>query len=113
MNVEVGQTIYVSASNIFMKYKPNLDAYVVTKVNTRSIYARKIGGSDFERRFDKRTMTHESFGDIFKVYLTEKEYWDKIKQSEDKRSLLTEIKKSLNGDLSIDKLKRIFSIVKE
>lgn len=108
-NIEVGQTIYVNAQTMFLPSKPNLDEYVVTKVNTRSFYAHKKG-SDYERRFDKRTWQHESLGELYQAYETEKEYWDLVELAKEKKALRENISRSL-PELNIKQLRKIYQII--
>ncbi|MBD8005835.1 beta barrel domain-containing protein [Bacillus norwichensis] len=110
MSVEIGQTIYVSVSNMFTESEPNLTEYVVTKVNTMSFYAHRKGDDFAERRFDKRTMIHNSFCETYKAYFTEKEYWDKIALLKEKMLLCSEIRRSV-VDLDIKKLRQIQALI--
>jgi phosphopantetheine adenylyltransferase len=108
-SIEVGQTIYVNIRNIFFPSKPNLTEYVVTKVNRKSFYARRKD-SDYEYRFDKKTMKTEFLGEIHTAYLDPKEYWDKVELEKERSALCNEIKKHLNN-LNIEKLREIKTII--
>lgn len=110
--ITVGQTVFVSFSSWYGSSTPNLNEYEVTKVNTRSFYAIRKG-SDYERRFDLKTLRHEdSFGEIFQAYLSEKTYWNKVKIAEEKKELRSEIEKSLLK-LNLNQLREIHSIIKQ
>lgn len=108
--ITVGQTVFVSFSSWYESSTPNLYEYEVTKVNTRSFYAIRKG-SDYERRFDLRTLRHEdSFGEVFQAYLSEKTYWNKVKIAEEKQELRSEIEKSLLK-LNLNQLRKIKEII--
>src|SRR4051794_37077256 len=94
-DIEVGKTVYVQVSNMFYNSEPKLSEYIVTKVNTRSFYAHRKT-SDFERRFDKRKMTHESLGEVYRAYLTEKEYWYMVERGKEKVRLRKELQDTIN-----------------
>lgn len=90
--IEVGQVIHVSVSGWLGGTKPNLSPYVVDKVNTVSFYAKPVGSDRSSRRFDKRKLcASDSFGDYYYAYLTESEYWDRIKKQEEVRELSKEL----------------------
>jgi hypothetical protein len=108
--IEVGQTIYVNIRNMFLRSEPKLEEYVVTKVNTKSFYARPKDSS-YEIRFNRKTMkSTSSLGDCYTAYINPNEYWDKVKLEKEKLLLRTEITKSLN-ELSIEKLRQIKAII--
>lgn len=107
--IEVGQTVYVNAQAMFTQTKPNLAEYVVTKVNTVSFYGHEKG-SDFERRFDKRTWQHHSFGELYQAYATEEEYWKKIELAKERKELYQAINKSL-PKLNINQLREINNMI--
>ncbi|MCU5431302.1 beta barrel domain-containing protein [Bacillus cereus group sp. MYBK163-2] len=103
--IEVGQIVYVHVSNMFYNSEPKLIEYIVSKVNTRSFYAHRKG-SDYKRRFDKRKMTHESLGAIYRAYLTEKEYWDIVNRRKESAELRKELKEQIDS-MSLEKLREL------
>ncbi|QTR83177.1 hypothetical protein JC777_00900 [Bacillus cytotoxicus] len=105
--IEVGQIVYVHVSNMFYSSEPKLIEYIVSKVNTRSFYAHRKD-SDYERRFDKRKMTHESLGEVYRAYLTEKEYWDMV----DRRKESIELRKELKKQIDIMSLEKLHELKK-
>ncbi|HDR7669583.1 TPA: hypothetical protein QCX97_003469 [Bacillus wiedmannii] len=103
--IEVGQIVYVHVSNMFYRSEPKLMEYIVSKVNTRSFYAHRKD-SDYERRFDKRKMTHESLGEIYRAYLTEKEYWDMVDRRKESVELRKKLKEQIDS-MPLEKLREL------
>ncbi len=111
--IEVGQIVYVHVSNMFYRSEPKLIEYIVSKVNTRSFYAHRKD-SDYERRFDKRKMTHESLGDVYRAYLTEKEYWEMVERGKERVQLRKELKETVDkmSLIELRKLKEVLFVTK-
>lgn len=111
--IEVGQIVYVHVSNMFYSSEPKLIEYIVSKVNTRSFYAHRKG-SDYESRFDKRKMTHESLGDVYRAYLTEKEYWEMVERGKERVQLRKELKETVDkmSLIELRKLKEVLFVTK-
>lgn len=103
--IEVNQTIYVHRRNMFSGDEENLTPYTVTKVNTRSIYTKRVG-SDYEWRFDKKTLKACDMGISLQAYLTEQEYWDKVNEKREKERLIRDIEGKIK-DLSLEGLKQV------
>lgn len=97
--VEVGQVVYVTSISMFTDNKPNLTPYKVTKVNGSSFYAYNMEGHSsrqIEDRFSHRDMTHKTgFGYNHVAYLSEEDYWSRVRLAEEKRELRSEISKAL------------------
>jgi hypothetical protein len=108
-DIEVGQAVYVHVSNMFYNSEPKLSEYIVTKVNTRSFYAHRKY-SDYEIRFDKRKMTHESLGEVYRAYLTEKEYWDMVERGKEKVQLRKELQDTINK-MSLIELRKLKEVL--
>lgn len=79
-NIEVGEKIYVNQHGYGMNPEPNLEEYLVTKVNTSSIYAETLD-TKFTVRFDRKDLTARNrLGTYYKAYLYKNEYWDRIER---------------------------------
>ena len=112
--IEVGQVIYVEMRAMFSRSNHHgLSEYKVTKINSKSIYAEKINSDcPLKLRFDKKTMVHDGgMGFLYKAYIKEEDYWNKIREEEEKEKLKYEINKSLSS-LGLEKLKEIKKIIK-
>lgn len=113
MSVKVGQTIYVNIRNMFLpSNEPNLEEFVITKVNTKSFYARRkdsLGG--YEYKFNKKTMTATSLGDIYTAYLDPNEYWKLVEIEKEKELLRKEIIQEVFNGLDLEKLRQIKAII--
>lgn len=107
--IEVGQTVYVNVSFLFVHSEPKLYPYIVTRVNTKSFYAKE-DGDKHEVRFDKKSMSSRSTFGVYRAYLTEKEYWDMIELAKEKETLRREIVKAVNS-LGIEKLREIKTLI--
>lgn len=109
--LHVGQTIYVEITSWWSSSKPTEPKeFIVTKVNTRSIYARPKDSS-FEYRFDKNTWRHDTgIGDMYYIWLSPDDYWSAVKRMEDKKALRSRIASELSS-LSLKKLQEVANLL--
>ncbi|WP_335505331.1 beta barrel domain-containing protein [Bacillus sp. JJ722] len=100
----VGQIVYIEESCDFYKDEPSDPVpYEVTKINSKSIYARRQNGSR-EYRFDKSKWEHKTgFGYTKYIWLRPQDYWDAVKRAEDKKVLRSRIAGELSN-LSLEQL---------
>lgn len=103
--LKVGQTIYVESIGWLNSEPREPKVYEVTKINTKSIYA-KDKDSDSEKRFDKKTWTAKSTLTTDYIWLSRDDYWKSIKRNEDKKALRSRIAGELSN-LSLEQLQKI------
>lgn len=83
--IEVGQEIFVTNLGGFISTpKPNLTKWIVLKANKSSFYADPVGReSEHPARFNQKDMLYKTgWGQNFKAYRTEEEYWNLISLKE-------------------------------
>jgi hypothetical protein len=105
--LQVGQTIYIESLGWLNKEPSEPREYVVTKVNSKSIYARPIMfGNSQEERFDKKTWTAKTPLSTLCIWLSTEDYWNSVKRNEDKKALRSRIAGELSN-LSLEQLQSI------
>jgi hypothetical protein len=103
--LQVGQTIYIESVGWLNKEPREPKPYEVTKINSKSIYA-KSKERNLEQRFDKSTWTSNSSLSTDYIWLSPEEYWNSIKRNEDKKALRSRIAGELSN-LSLEQLQEI------
>lgn len=106
--LKIGQEIYVNQSSLMLRNPDNIEKYEITKINTVSVYAKPTN-RDFVVRFKKSNLTaKDGFGTYYKAYLTEDEYWDKVKIKKETIEMKNKINKVVE-ELSHKELKELLS----
>lgn len=107
--LKVGQTIYVESTGWLSQDTREPQPYEVTKINTKSIYAKSKNRGQ-EQRFDKKTWAGNStFGTDY-IWLSPEDYWNNVKRSQDKKVLRSRIAGELSG-LSLEKLQEVADLL--
>ena len=110
--LKVGQIIFVESTGWLNKDRSEPVPYEITKINTKSVYARnKNRPSGLEQRFDKKTWTSSSsFGTDY-IWLSLEDYHNSVKRSEDKKVLRSRIAGELSK-LSLEELQSVADLLK-
>lgn len=103
--LQVGQTIYIESVGWLNREQRELKPYEVTKINSKSIYA-KSKESNYEQRFDKKTWASKGSLSTDYIWLSPEDYWNSVKRNEDKIALRSRIASELSN-LPLEQLQNI------
>ncbi|HGO9410877.1 TPA: hypothetical protein ACLBZV_005351 [Bacillus cereus] len=107
--IEEGQKLFVVSTHRFINREPVLIECEVTKINRRSVYAQRRSNAHTpgEFRFDKKTLfSNDGRGTCYQAYLNERDYWDLVKQTEERKVLQKELKGKIEK-MPLDKLREL------
>lgn len=103
-----GQTIFVESNDwlsIGLVGKREPVPYEITKINSRSIYA-KTKDTGYEQRFDKKTWSSDTMFGTDYIWLSIEDYRKAVKRNEDKKALRSRIAWELSN-LPLERLQSI------
>jgi hypothetical protein len=103
--LQVGQTIYIESVGWLNKEPSEPRPYEITKINSKSIYA-KSKDRNFEQRFNKSDWTAKSSLSTDYIWLSPEDYWNSVKRNEDKKALRSRIAGELSN-LSLEQLQAV------
>ncbi len=107
-----GQEIFVThLGGWHSKSEPNLKKWIVVKANGTSFYAMPADSDWSPRRFSQKDFMYRTgWGENYKAYITENEYWGMVERGKEKFQLRKELKETVDK-MSLIELRKLKEVL--